>query len=164
MKQKILSLCCVLALIAGMALVPTVETKASEDTSPSGEVPVIDGSYLTHDQESVGYDTKITRGKYLLAGYSKCVVVGKGRIYGGGTTIATETVNQVGLSVIIERAQEGDDHWTRVTTWQKFKDDTDRVSANKYVDVEGGYYYRVSSIHSAADDVSDSFTNGVYVE
>ncbi len=164
MKQKILSLCCVLALVAGIALAPSANTKAAEDTQPSGEVPMIDGSYLTHEQESIGYDTKITRGQYLLAGYSKCVVVGKGRIYGGGTTIATQTVNEVGLSVMIERAQEGDDHWTGVTGWQKFKKDADRLAVNKYVDVEGGYYYRVRSIHSAGGDVSDSFTNGVYVE
>lgn len=164
MKQKILSLCCVLALVAGMALAPTVETNASEETQPSGEMPMIDGSYLTHEKESIGYDTKITRGKDLLAGYSKCVVVGKGRIYGGGTTIATQTVDRIGLSVAIERAQEGDDHWTWYTAWQKFKEDADRLAVNKYVDVEGGYYYRVSSIHSAGNDVSDSFTNGVYVE
>ena len=32
------------------------------------------------------------------------------------------------------------------------------------MEVEGGYYYRVRCIHSANDDVSSSFTNGVYVE
>ena len=42
--------------------------------------------------------------------------------------------------------------------------DTDRVGANKIMEVEGGYYYRVQCVHSANDDVSSSFTNGVYVE
>ena len=32
------------------------------------------------------------------------------------------------------------------------------------LEVEGGYYYRVQCTHSANDDVSSSFTDGVYVE
>ena len=40
----------------------------------------------------------------------------------------------------------------------------DRVGSNRTLEVEGGYYYRVRCIHSANDDVSSSFTDGVYVE
>lgn len=125
---------------------------------------MIDGSYLTYDDESVGYDMKITRGENLLTGYSKCVEMGPGELYAGGTTIATRTVAKVGLTVSIERAQKGDDRWTGYTAWQKFSENVDRVSSNKFLEVEGGYYYRVCSIHSASGDVSSSFTNGVYIE
>ena len=40
----------------------------------------------------------------------------------------------------------------------------DRVSSKKYMDVEGDYYYRVRCTHSAGEDMSSSFTNGVYIE
>ena len=43
-------------------------------------------------------------------------------------------------------------------------ENADRVSSKKYLDVEGDYYYRVRCIHSAGQDMSSSFTNGVYIE
>ena len=70
MKKKILSLCCALLLMAGLFGVSFNEVKAEEGR------PMIDGSYLTHEDESIGYDTKITRGVDLLAGYSKSVRLG----------------------------------------------------------------------------------------
>ena len=106
----------------------------------------------------------MTRGEDLLVGYSKCVEVAPGKFYGGGSTIAVQTVEKVGVGVSVERAKKGDDHWTGYRGWMKFNHDADRVSSSKMLDVEGGYYYRVSCIHSAGDDVSSSFTNGVYIE
>ncbi len=158
MKRRLLSLSCTLLLMLGIISVVTIDSYASE------EMPMIDGSYLTHDDESVGYDTKITRGEDLLTGYSKCVELGPGELYAGGTTIAAHTVEDIGLTVNIERAQKGDDRWSGYTVWQKYRQNVDRVSANKYVEVEGGYYYRVRCTHSANSDMSSSFTNGVYIE
>lgn len=158
MKQRLLSLSCALLLVVSITTVVAFDSHASE------EEPMIDGSYLTHDNESVGYDTKITRGKDLLTGYSKCVELGPGELYVGGTTIAAQTVEDIGLAVSIERAQEGDDCWEGYTTWQKHSKNVDRVSTNKFLEVEGGYYYRVRCIHSANSDMSSSFTNGIYIE
>lgn len=158
MKRRLLSLCCALFVLVGMTVITTVDSQASS------EVSMIDGSYLTHDDESVGYDTKITRGVDLLVGYSKGVEIGPGQFYGGGSTIAVQTVKRVGISVSIERAQKGDDHWTGYRAWHKFNENVDRVASSKLLEVEGGWYYRVRCIHSANDDVSSSFTNGVYVE
>lgn len=158
MKRGLLSLCCVLILTAGMLLIPVIDSQAAEKQS------VIDGSYLTNDDESIGYDTKITRGEDLLTGYSKCVVMEPGKLYAGGCTIAARTVEDVGLSVIIERAQKGDEHWTRYDGWQKFNENVDRVASSRMLEVEGGYYYRVRCTHSANSDMSSSFTDGVFVE
>lgn len=157
MKRKLLSLCCTFVLVASMVAVSAVDSQASS------EEPMIDGSYLTHDDESVGYDTKITRGEDLLTGYSKGVEVGPGKFYAGGSTLAAHTVKEVGVSVSVERAQKGDDHWTGYAAWHKFNENADRVSSNKMLEVEGGYYYRVCSTHSANSDMSSSFTDGVYV-
>ena len=64
----------------------------------------------------------------------------------------------------IKRAQEGDTEWSFYDSWQKKSYNVDRVGSNRMMEVEGGYYYRVRCTHSANDDVSSSFTDGVYVE
>lgn len=158
MKRRIMSVCCALILTLGMVCGSMQEAKASSTD------PILDGSYLTHDEESIGYDTKITRGEDLLTGYSKCVVLGPGEIYAGGTTIAAQVVDSVRIGVTVERAQEGDDAWSIYDGWIKESTNTDRVSANRTLQVEGGYYYRVRCTHAANSDVSSSFTDGVYVE
>lgn len=158
MKKKILSVCFIALLVFCMPFFSTKQVHAATD------IPVLDGSALTCDTESIGYDTKITRGEDLLAGYSKVVRLGPGKIYAGGTTIAAHTVDKVKIAVIVERAQEGDTQWTFYDSWQKENIDTDRVGSNRTLEVEGGYYYRVRCFHSANNDMSSSFTNGVYVE
>ena len=151
-------MCLTLVLITGMAFIAKVECQAA-----SNEV-VLDGSYLLHTEESIGYATGRTRGEDLLTGYSKIVRLGPGKIYAGGTTIAAQTVEEVGVAVIVERAQEGDDAWSYYDSWQKYNQNTDRVASNRTLDVEGGYYYRVRSTHIAGSDASSSFTNGVFIE
>ncbi len=158
MKRKIMSVCSIMVLIMSMLLIS--ETTAQAAT----ELPILDGSYLTHDEESVGYTKNIARGEDYLTGYSKCVRLGPGKIYAGGTTIATHTVAKVKVGVIVERAREGDTSWEYYTNWQKENINADRAASNRTLNVEGGYYYRVRSIHSANDEVSSSFTNGVFVE
>lgn len=158
MRQRLLSLCCTLAVVISMVAMSAVESQAASSED------VIDGSCLTHEDESVGYDTKITRGVDLLTGYSKGVEIGPGLFYAGGSTVAAHTVKEVGLSVSVERAQKGDETWEGYCAWQKFNQNADRVSSSKMLEVEGGYYYRVRCTHSANSDVSSSFTDGVYVE
>ena len=158
MKKKIMSVCFALLLMTNMLFISTTNVKASSDD------PILDGSYLTHDEESIGYDTKITRGEDLLTGYSKCVRLGPGKIYAGGTTIAERTVDSVQVAVIVERAQEDDTEWSYYDSWQKENLNMDRVASNRSLDVEGGYYYRVRCTHAANSDMSSSFTNGVYIE
>ena len=115
MKRRIMSVCFALLLMTNMLLISTTNVKASSDDL------ILDGSYLTHDEESIGYDTKITRGEDLLTGYSKCVELGPGKLYAGGTTIAAHTVASVQVAVIVERAQEDDTEWSYYDSWQKEK-------------------------------------------
>lgn len=157
-KRKIMSVCFALLLMMNMLLISTTNVKASSND------PILDGSYLTHDDESIGYDMKITRGEDLLTGYSKCVRLGPGKIYAGGTTIAEHTVDSVQVAVIVERAQEDDTEWSYYDSWQKENLNMDRVASNRSLDVEGGYYYRVRCTHAANSDMSSSFTDGIYIE
>ena len=89
-KRKLISICCMLSVIAGMTGISSTECKAAS------EHPVIDGSHLTYEEESIGYDIKHTRGNDLLAGYSKSRRRGPGLLYAGGATIATRTVSEIG--------------------------------------------------------------------
>lgn len=157
MKKRILSALCVALLFFSIPFFTAVPARAADK-------PVLDGSVLTNDQESIGYDTKLTKGVDLLAGYSKIVRLGPEKIYAGGTTIAAHEVESVQIGVMIERAQEGDEQWSFYDGWYKENTNTDRVGANRSLDVEGGYYYRVRCYHAANGDVSSSFTDGVYVE
>lgn len=158
MGRKLRSLAAILLMNVFLVVAASGEVKAE-----TGQ-PMVDGSYLTHDNESVGYTAGQTRGIYLLAGYSKSARLGAGVLYAGGTTIAAYTVAEVGVSVMVERAQEGDTEWSYYEGWQEYNEDVDKISSNRRMDVEGGYYYRVRCIHSANGDVSSSFTDGVYIE
>ena len=99
MKKKIVSVCLTAMLVGGLSMTSMQEARAAEGK-------VIDGSELTHEEESIGYDTKITRGEDLLTGYSKCTKLGKGKIYAGGTTIAAQVVKSVQIAVMVERAKK----------------------------------------------------------
>lgn len=155
--KRCMSICCVFAMALGLSF------GVSTDTQAASSVKVIDGSKLTTDAESTGYNQKVARGEDFLTGYSKIVRMGPGEIYAGGTTIAVHNVERIGIGVVIERAKEEDTEWSFYDTWQKFNENTDRVSSKKYLDVEGDYYYRVKCVHSAGEDISSSFTDGVYI-
>lgn len=155
-KTKVMSIGCILMLVFCMFGL-SLNVHAEEGRKQ------IDGSYLTDESESIGYDTKITRGEDLLAGYSKCVRLPNGHLYVGGTTIACQTVEKIGLAVIIERAKEEDTSWKRYDGWILRDENTDRLASAEELEVEGGYYYRVYCIHSANEDESSSFTNGVLI-
>lgn len=157
MKKKILSICFAVMLVGGLSMTSMEEAKAAEKK-------VLDGSELTHDSESIGYDTKITRGVDLMTGYSKCTKLGEGKIYAGGTTIARQVVKSVQIAVIVERAKEEDNEWTTYDGWQKENLNNNRVMSNRTLYVDGGYYYRVRCTHAANSDVSSSFTDGIYID
>lgn len=156
--KRCMSICCVFAMALGLSF------GVSTDTQAASSVKVIDGSQLRKDAESIGYNQKVARGEDLLTGYSKIVRMGPGQIYAGGTTIAEREVERIGVGVMIERAKEEDTEWSFYDSWNKFLENADRVSSKKYLDVEGDYYYRVRCIHSAGQDMSSSFTDGVYIE
>ena len=68
------------------------------------------------------------------------------------------------IAAVGERAKKGDTAWEYYDSWEKENLNADRAASNRALDVEGGYYYRVRCFHAANEDISSSFTNGVYVE
>jgi hypothetical protein len=165
-KKRLISGIVTLVLIFSLTALVVTDTQAGEESKmKSAEgLPMIDGSYLIKDEESIGATTPVTRGEDLMTGYSKVRRLGAGEIYAGGTTIASHVVDQIGVAVIVERAKEEDTSWSFYDSWQKFNENMDRVASSKRLQVEGGYYYRVRCVHVAGVDSSSSFTNGVYVQ
>lgn len=158
MKKKLISVCFAAMLMVGLTITAEFPTNANESK------PMLDGSYLTCEDESTGIAGAMTRGADLQAGYSKLRDLGNGTIYAGGTTIANHDVESVKVSVIVERAKDADDYWHFVDSWQKENKNTFTVSTSKMLEVEGDWYYRVRCIHSAGNDISSSFTDGLYID
>lgn len=156
-KTKAMSASCILILILLIFSI-SLEVHAREDMKQ------IDGSFLTNESESIGYATPITRGDDLVAGYSKCVKLTNGNLYVGGTTLAAHPVERIGIAVMIERAREDEDEWITYDSWIVFEENEEWLSSAKELEVEGGYYYRVKCVHSAGNDMSSSFTDGLYFE
>lgn len=158
MKKRIVAALGSIVLVLALSLSTWVGAEAS------GTVPMLDGSYLTREQESIGTAIAITRGADLQTGYSKIVRLGPGVIYAGGTTIAQRTVGSVQVTVMIERTLGEDYDWEYYTHWHAENTNADSVNSNRRLEVEGGYYYRVVCIHSAGNDMSDSATDGIFIE
>lgn len=158
MRKRIVSVICTIMLVMGLTIIVESTAMASESE------PILNGSKLTHDTESTGTSMGITRGQDYQTGYSKIVRLGPGVIYAGGTTIADHIVDSVKIAVIVERALNAEDEWHYVDSWKKENKDAELVSANKRLEVEGGWYYRVRSLHSAGKDSSSSYTNGIFIE
>ena len=160
MQKRAISTICAISMLICLLL----STSTGMSAEASGNRPMLDGSYLTNETESTGTDTKITRGVNLQVGYSKLRKLSAGVIYAGGTTIGQHTCKSIQITVIVERAKWEDKEWEYVTSWHKENTDADLVSTSKKLEVEGDWYYRVRCVHSADGDMSDSATDGLYVE
>ena len=78
MKRRYLSLICIIAF---MLSISGVNVRAQ------GAMPMVDGSYLTHDDEATGSAILVMRGEDLQTGTSKINKQATGVINAGGTTI-----------------------------------------------------------------------------
>ena len=125
---------------------------------------MVDGSYLTHEDEATGSAILAMRGVDLQAGTSKITKAATGVINAGGTTSASHVVNEVGVAVVVERLKSGSSSWYYYKSWEVTKNNAAYVSSSKRLTVSGGYYCRVRSTHWANSDASSSFTNGVYID
>ena len=157
MRKRLVSGICSFVMILSLVFCVGVEAGASDSR------PMIDGSYLTQDMESIGTATPVTRGVHLQTGYSKLRRVADGVIYVGGTTIANHTCESVQVGVLVERVRPDEEEWHYVDSWIHENTNATTASTSKRLEVEGGWYYRVSCLHSADGDIAESSTDGLYV-
>lgn len=161
-RKRVLSLLCALVLLCGIILNSEIKVKAS------GGEP-IDGSYLTHQESSVGKAVQITRGAYLMTGDCSVSKAGRGRVYAYASTTANKDVDYVGVVVYVEQYDEETEGWGQIDCWTVEDTDTYYVSTSKTVLVERGYFYRVRADHIAGPedgekDFGVSATDGIKVD
>ena len=154
-KNKILS------LIVAMIMVCTLLIGAQQNVQAADGQECVDGSYLTNDDSSEVTVGSMSRGIYLKSGSSNIVRAGTGKIGAGGNTVGQKTVSKITVNLTVERLLNG--KWAYYTSWTETNYNSSYVSSSKTLSVPTGYYYRVYCIHYANSDVSDSFTNGIYI-
>ena len=76
-------------------------------------------------------------------------------------TVGQKTVSKITVNVTVERLLNG--KWAYYTSWTETNYNSVYVSSSKTLSVPTGYYYRVYCIHYANSDVSDSYTDGIYI-
>jgi hypothetical protein len=154
-KSKILSLILTMVMVCTLFI-------STQGVAKASDVPkCIDGSYLTNDDSSEVTVGSMSRGIYLKSGSSTITKVGPGKIGAGGNTVGQKTVSKITVSVTVERLLNG--KWAYYTSWMETNYNSVYVSTSKTLTVPTGYYYRVGCVHYANSDVSDSYTDGIYI-
>ncbi len=154
-KNKILSL--IMAMVMVCALLIGTQKNVQATDIPE----CVDGSYLTNDDSSEVTVGSKSRGIYLKSGSSNIVRAGTGKIGAGGNTVEQKVVSKITVDVTVERYVNG--KWGYYTSWVETNYNSVYVSTSKTLSVPTGYYYRVYCVHYANSDVSDSYTDGIYI-
>jgi len=154
-KRKLLSVVMAIAMVCVLLVGMQNEVKASND------LECVDGSYLTHEDSSEVTVGSKTRGIYLKSGSSNIARAGTGKIAAGGNTVGQGTVSKITVIVKVQRYVNG--NWCAYTSWTATNYNSSYVSTSKTLSVPTGYYYRVGCTHYANSDVSDSYTDGIYI-
>lgn len=154
MKQRVFAMLMAVALCATCVLNLGFESSAEE----LGED--ISYSELMTENALVGYAENITRGVYLLDGYSIINKISSTKIGAGGATNAAVKC-RVSTNAIVERLNSGS--WERVTSWTTTVASGYTAMVSKSLVVSNGYYYRVRCIHYASTDRSGSFTSNLWM-
>ena len=154
-KNKILSL--IMAMVMVCALLIGTQKNVQATDIPE----CVDGSYLTNDDSSEVTVGSKSRGIYLKSGSSNIVRAGTGKIGAGGNTVGQKVVSKITVDVTVERYVNG--KWGYYTSWVETNYNSVYVSTSKTLSVPTGYYYRVYCVHYANSDVSDSYSDGIYI-
>lgn len=149
------------AMLAGV-MVCTLTFGTTSVVKANDEPTIIDGSELTDEESSVVTVGPLTRGIYLKSGTSTTLDAGSGKISAGGDTVGQTYVDKISVFVRVQQLVGG--RWVYYTSWSASKTDSAYVSTSKTFSVEKGYYYRTYCTHTANSDVSDSYTNGIYID
>ena len=155
--KRIVTIMISLALILGLGNIGEMKVQATD------EKVYIDGSYLLDDEiESTGDMEISTYGYYLKSGTSTLSEISTGKIGVGGSTTAQRIVDEISVTVVVQRLENGS--WKNYHTWSAEKTDAAYVSTSKTLTVPTGYYYRVCCTHCASTDTGLSNTNALYID
>lgn len=155
--KKAISILMSLIMIIGLGMSGELQVQAED------EILCVDGSYLLDDEtETIGDMESSTWGYYLKSGSGSLVDHGSGKIAAGGDTTAQRVVDEISVTVVVQRLVNGS--WQNYLTWSASKTDAAYVSTSKTLYVPTGYYYRVCCSHHASTDSGYSNTNALYID
>lgn len=133
-----------------------------QDVAKAADNPIcVDGSYLTDEESAEATVGAMSRGVYLKSGSSTITKAGTGKIAAGGNTVGQKSVSKITVVVTVQQYKNGS--WYNYTSWSATNYNSSYVSTSKTLSVPTGYYYRVGCTHYANSDVSDSYTDGIYI-
>ncbi len=118
----------------------------------------MDWSYLMTENALIGYTENMTRGIYLVNGYSIINKISTTKIGVGGVTNASQYC-KIAVTAIVER--QTDTGWARVTSWTESSNYGVTIAVDRSLNVSTGYNYRVRSTHYAGTDGSSSCTSAL---
>lgn len=142
-------------LCIGALVNSSLDVKAAEETK------CVDGSSLLEEEYSEGIGIPLTRGIYLKSGSSTITKLGTNKIGVGGDTVGQKVVSKISVTVEVQWLVDGS--WKTLTTWSASKTNAAMVSTSKTLTVPSGHFYRVCCTHHANSDVSDSYTDGLFI-
>lgn len=138
-------------------------------TNAADSAKQVDGSWLTDQESAVGYSqNSLERGVHLMEGQSAVTKAGNQKIYAYASTTANHVVNHISVIIRVERYNEDTGRWAHVDGWVAEGENTYYVSTGKTLNVDGGYYYRVTGSHYAGNEnpyeETISFTDGIWID
>ena len=156
-KKMILPLLMICSLIMS-----GLQVSASDDILDT----VVDGSVLTNGMEAESIVYPRQRGSYLSSGTGHISIAGTGSVTVSGSTTAYQTVDQIKLTLYLQRLEGGS--WVTIATLgPRTKYNTNYVSNSKTYSVTRGYYYRVTGGHTVVENGTQeaitSSTDGIKV-
>lgn len=127
---------------------------------------VVDGSLLTDEESAEVTVYPKVRGSILSYGTGGVGIAGKRKVTLYGTTAAYRSVDQVQVTMFLQRLVSG--NWEHVLTMgPKIKYNTNIVSNSNTYSVTDGYYYRAYGHHTAINgsttESTPSYSNGIWV-
>lgn len=152
MKKKLVAILLALAFSVCGFWDLNSESFAQEDENNT------DMSYLMTENSLIGYTENMTRGIYLVNGFSVINRISSTKIGAGGVTNASQYC-KVSVTAIVER--ETSAGWERVTSWTTTSNYGITAAVDRSLNVGTGYYYRVRSLHYAGTDGSSSWTDAL---
>lgn len=158
MRKKILGIICIIVISISSVMIVENEVYASEGIL-KGDLNV-GNIQFTQETESKGYIQAMPRGMYLQTGFAEINRAGDGLITAGGATYAQRVVDDISISVEVQKMTGGS--WKTYEMWSVDKKNDSVVMTSKNFKVEPGLY-KVTCIHTANTDSSSSFTDSLYI-
>lgn len=154
--KKIIAMILALIMIVSFGMAGTMQVQAVDE-------PIcVEGSYLLDNENESIVDMKVsTWGYYLKSGSSTLSKIGTGKIGVGGDTTAQRVVDEISVTVVVQRLVNGS--WVNYHTWTAEKTNAAYVSTSKTLTVPTGYYYRVCCTHCASTNTGFSNTDALYI-